>query len=403
MNKNKSIYGLPKKVIFCNKCVISSQRPSSTIEFKSSNPGEKKGINIENDGVCSACKFHSHKENNIDWSKREKKLLELLDKYRKNDGSYDVIVPGSGGKDSSFTAHILKYKYGMNPLTVTWAPHLYTDIGWKNFSNWMHEGGLDNLLYTPNGKLHRLLTRLAFKNLLHPFQPFIIGQRLIGPSIASKFGVNLIMYGENQAEYGNNIKDNNSPEMQDNYFSVSSKESIYLGGLSIKEIMNEYNFNLNDFVPYFPINNKLLNTARIDYQYLGYYLKWDPQECYYYASENTGFQSNTERTQGSYSKYSSIDDKIDPFHYYTTLIKFGLGRASYDASQEIRNDKITREEGIALVKKYDQELPTKYLNDFLKYISIDESEFWSIIDKFRPNHLWSKTNGKWVLNHTVHD
>jgi N-acetyl sugar amidotransferase len=291
----------------------------------------------------------------------------------------------------------------MNPLTVTWAPHLYTDIGWKNFSNWMHEGGLDNLLYTPNGKLHRLLTRLAFKNLLHPFQPFIIGQRLIGPSIASKFGVNLIMYGENQAEYGNNIKDNNSPEMQDNYFSVSSKESIYLGGLSIKEIMNEYNFNLNDFVPYFPINNKLLNTARIDYQYLGYYLKWDPQECYYYASENTGFQSNTERTQGSYSKYSSIDDKIDPFHYYTTLIKFGLGRASYDASQEIRNDKITREEGIALVKKYDQELPTKYLNDFLKYISIDESEFWSIIDKFRPNHLWSKTNGKWVLNHTVHD
>ena len=208
MNKIKSIYGLPKKVIFCNKCVISNQRPSSTIEFKSSNPGEKKGINFEDDGVCSACKFHSHKEKNIDWSKREKKLLELLDKYRKNDGSYDVIVPGSGGKDSSFTAHILKYKYGMNPLTVTWAPHLYTDIGWNNFTNWMHVGGLDNLLYTPNGKLHSLLTRLAFKNLLHPFQPFIIGQRLIGPSIASKFGVNLIMYGENQAEYGNNVKDN---------------------------------------------------------------------------------------------------------------------------------------------------------------------------------------------------
>ena len=403
MNKIKSIYGLPKKVIFCNKCVISNQRPSSTIEFKSSNPGEKKGINFEDDGVCSACKFHSHKEKNIDWSKREKKLLELLDKYRKNDGSYDVIVPGSGGKDSSFTAHILKYKYGMNPLTVTWAPHLYTDIGWNNFSNWMHEGGLDNLLYTPNGKLHSLLTRLAFKNLLHPFQPFIIGQRLIGPSIASKFGVNLIMYGENQAEYGNNVKDNNSPEMQNDYFSISSKESIYLGGLSIKEIMNEYDFNLNDFVPYLPINNKLIKTARINYQYLGYYLKWDPQECYYYASENTGFQSNTERTQGSYSKYSSIDDKIDPFHYYTTLIKFGLGRASYDASQEIRNDKITREEGVALVKKYDQEFPTKYFNDFLKYISIDESEFWSTIDKFRPNHLWSKTNGKWVLNHTVQD
>ena len=92
-----------------------------------------------------------------------------------------MCCSGSGGKDSAYTAHILKYKYNMNPLTVTWAPHLYTDIGWKNFTNWMHVGGLDNILFTPNGKLHRLLTQLSFKNLLHPFQPFIIGQRIIGP------------------------------------------------------------------------------------------------------------------------------------------------------------------------------------------------------------------------------
>lgn len=91
--------------------------------------------------------------------------------------------------------------------------------------------------------------------------------------------------------------------------------------------------------------------------YLGYYLKWDPQECYYYAADNTGFQANDERTEGTYSKYSSIDDQIDMFHYYTTLIKFGIGRATYDAAQEIRNGKITREEGVSLVRKYDQEFP----------------------------------------------
>ena len=146
---------------------------------------------------------------------------------------------------------------------------------------------------------------------------------------------------------------------------------------------------------------KLLKI-QINYQYLGYYLKWDPQECYYYASENTGFKANVERTEGSYSKYSSIDDKTDPFHYYTTLIKFGLGRASYDASQEIRNEKITREEGIALVKKYDQEFPKKYFKEFLEYISIDESEFWDIIDKYRPPHLWTKENNEWKLKHTIH-
>ena len=117
-------------------------------------------------------------KNNINWEEREKKLVDLCNKYRKNNG-YDCIIPGSGGKDSAFASHILKYKYGMNPLTVTWAPHLYTDIGWQNFTNWCHVGGFDNILFTPNGKLHRLLTKLAFENLFHPFQPFIIGQKII--------------------------------------------------------------------------------------------------------------------------------------------------------------------------------------------------------------------------------
>ena len=106
--------------------------------------------------------------------------------------------------------------------------------------------------------------------------------------------------------------------------------------------------------------------------------------------KHTGFQANTERTQGSYSKYSGIDDRIDWFHYYTTLIKFGLGRASYDAAQEIRNKKITREEGVNLVKKYDDEFPIKYFKDFLEYIDISENIFWETIDKFRPTHLWKE-------------
>ena len=102
-----------------------------------------------------ACHYNKIK-NNINWDDRELQLIELCKKIKKDSKSYyDCIVPGSGGKDSAYTAHVLKYKYGLNPLTVTWAPHLYTDIGWKNFQNWSHEGGLDNILFTPNGKLHR--------------------------------------------------------------------------------------------------------------------------------------------------------------------------------------------------------------------------------------------------------
>jgi hypothetical protein len=134
---------------------------------------------------------------------------------------------------------------------------------------------------------------------------------------------------------------------------------------------------------------------------LGYYLKWDPQECYYYASEHTGFSPNTERTEGSYSKYSSIDDRIDPLHYYTTFIKFGIGRATYDAAQEVRNGKISREEGVALVRRYDAEFPRRYLSEILEYMGISEERFHQVIDDARSPHLWRKEGDEWFLRHQV--
>jgi len=398
----ETYYGLPNKVKFCKKCVISNQRPSSTVEFKNKKGESKKVINFNNDGVCSACVFHEEKEQGIDWKVRDKKLVDLLAKFKSEDGSYDVIVPGSGGKDSAFTAHLLKYKYGMNPLTVTWAPHLYTDIGIKNFQEWMHTGGLDNILYTPNGKLHREMTKNAFHNLLHPFQPFIIGQRIIGPAIAKKFGVKLVMYGENQAEYGNAIEENSNPIMNMDFFSTDYTLLMRFGGVTMQEYIDSGDYTKADFAPYIAPNKQDLIDSGVEVHYLGYYVKWDPQECYYYAVENTGFEANSERTEGTYSRYSSIDDKVDPFHYFTTLIKFGIGRCTYDATQEVRNNKITREEAVYLVEKYDMEFPAKYFQDFLTYIDTTENEFWETIDNHRSPHIWGKdAEGNWKLRHTI--
>lgn len=398
--KNAAYFGLPPVVEFCLNCVISNQRPSSTIEFHSDSSEKKPTISFRN-GLCSACSYAFEKNKGIDWGDRERRLIEMLAQFKRNDGGYDVLVPGSGGKDSAYTAHVLKYKYGMNPLTVTWAPHEYTEIGWVNFTNWMHVGGLDNILYTPNGRLHRLLTRLAFKNLLHPFQPFIIGQRIIGPAMAARFGVKLVMYGENQAEYGNKIEENQKPTMDTAFFSAGDPLDMKFGGVTMRDIIVEYGFAHGDFAPYVPPSLEGLESTGVEVHYLGYYLKWDPQECYYYAVENTGFQANPERTEGTYSKYSSIDDRVDPFHYFTTLIKFGLGRASYDAAQEIRNGKITRDEGVNLVRRFDQEFPAKYFQEFLEYVSMTEMEFWETVDQFRSPHLWERVAGKWQLKHQV--
>lgn len=395
-------YDLPTNVIFCKKCVISNQRPNTTIEFKNTSKATKDTIRFDKNGICDACRFADYKETKIDWKRREKWLIALCNKHRSRNGYYDCIIPGSGGKDSGFVSHILKNKYGMNPLTVTWAPHLYTDIGWKNMTSWIHKGGFDNVLFTPNGKVHALLTKLAFENLLHPFQPFIIGQKNIGPKMALMYKIPLIFYGENQAEYGGNIEENDIPTMSDDFFAHEIKlDDLYLGGISAKTLINKHEISIKDLNPYLPASYSDLKKNHVQVHFLSYYIKWDPQESYYYAAENTGFNPNTERTEGSYSKYSSIDDKIDPFHYYTTLIKFGIGRATYDAAQEIRNQKITREEGVALVKRYDQEFPVKYFKEFLNYIHISEKRFWELIDQGRSPHLWQKIKSVWKLKYQV--
>ena len=136
----QTLYGLPTEVKYCKMCVISNQRPNSAVEYNHTKESKKETIHFDEDGICDACKFTERKRHEIDWKDRDKQLRELCDKYRKNDGSYDCIVPGSGGKDSFYASHILKTQYGMHPLTVTWAPHVYTDWGWKNFQSWIHAG-----------------------------------------------------------------------------------------------------------------------------------------------------------------------------------------------------------------------------------------------------------------------
>jgi len=137
--------------------------------------------------------------------------------------------------------------------------------------------------------------------------------------------------------------------------------------------------------------------------YLGYYLKWTPQEVYYYAVENTGFKARPFRTQGTYSKYNSIDDKIDDLHYYTTFIKFGIGRATYDSAQEVRNKHITREEGQALINRFDGEFPEKYFDEIMTFLEIKKDQFLEVCDKYRSPHIWANDNGGWKLRHNINE
>lgn len=383
-------YGLPEQVRFCTRCVISNQRPNSTAEYGHTAESRKQTIHLDDEGVCDACRVAEAKAK-INWDSREEDLRELCERYRSPTGAFDCIVPGSGGKDSFYAAHVLKTKLGMHPLTVTWAPHIYTQWGRRNFDRWL-DAGFSNLLYTPDKRVHRLLTRLAVENLFHVFQPFIIGQKSIAAKLAALYRIPLVFYGENEAEYGD-PKDRTATALRPADYHAY-RERIHLGGVSLYELKKYHGLRDADLEPYMPADPAALAKVGVEVRYLGYYLKWHPQSCYYYAVEHGGFEASPERTPGTYSKYNSIDDKIDDFHYWTTYQKFGIGRATYDAAQEIRSGDITRDEGVALVRKFDGEWPARFASEINEYLSVPgfdpmTDERWhELARKFRSPHLW---------------
>tara|TARA_B100002019_G_scaffold292166_1_gene314446 strand:- start:3647 stop:4855 length:1209 start_codon:yes stop_codon:yes gene_type:complete len=378
---------IEKEIEFCTNCVVSNQRPRTKI------------IN----GVCAPCIWSHEKDYKINWPEREKELKDLLDKFRKDDGSFDVVVPGSGGKDSFYVAHQLKHKYGMNPLCCTWAPFEWSHIGWKNFRNWTNSG-FPNITCHQNGSLHRKLSKLALELVGDAWQPFTYGQKSWAFHIAEKFDIKLIFYGENgEVEYGGSEKYKYLPkegpdEWEYEYFKGAAIDKIINRGLETKVFTNN-EANDPSFKFYRAPDPQKIIESGIEMHWYSYYKKWIPQENYYYAAKYGNFRNNHfGRSEGTYTKHVSLDDMLDGFHWYLSYMKFGMGRCSRDVQTDIRRNHITRREGVKLVNKFDGEFPKKYFSWFLNYLEITEEFFWEVMDYYRNiSNVWELKNGKWKL------
>lgn len=386
---------LPKEVFYCSKCVNPNQRPR---------------LQFDENRVCAACNYAYEKDHLIDWKKREDELLGLLDKYRSKDGSYDAIVPSSGGKDSGYVAHNLKYVYGMHPLSITWTPHQYTAHGWKNLQA-LIDSGFDSILYRPNGILHRKISRLAFELLGDHYEGWSYGANAYPLHMAIKMGIPLVFYGENQpVEYGGNIADKNrfeddySDRVHIQYKGTRGIDTLIEKGLEYGYFTEEEIKENTAALKYYKVPPlQELQQAGVRCIFLGYFKKWGPSTSNHYCQKNTGFRPNPDgRSPATYIDYHSLDDATDAFHFYMQFIKFTFGGCTSDASIEIRNGLITREKAVEMVKKYDSEFPPRpYFENFLNYMDLTEDEFWQTVEKFRTPQLWEKKDGTWKQKYQV--
>jgi N-acetyl sugar amidotransferase len=383
--KNLHVINPDEKIVYCKRCVLSNQRPR---------------VQFNDEGICGQCLYNDYKNTIVDWDKREKELEILCDKYRSNNGSWDVIVPGSGGKDSGYVAYTLKKKFGMHPLTVTWASAITTDIGNQNLYNFT-QAGFDDIFVTPNGKIHRKFSKLAFMETGDHFLPFSYGQLHVPIHIAVKFKIPFLMYGEHgELEYGGSLEDYNKSKIELTSDEYIGREFAPSSNPTSPEYWDTH-FEKNELQLYKLPPREELQTVGIEEYFFSYFENWKPEMHYEVAKNNLGFSPNPTRSEGTYTDFASLDDKTDGFHYYLAFLKFGIGRATSDAAHQVRQGIITRDEAVDLVLQYDGEYPSLHEKEFLEYMEMDKKILNEVFDKFRRPIIWKKDDDQWVLRQQV--
>jgi len=354
---------------YCKKCVYPDTKPQ---------------LNLNANGICDACLSAEEKEK-IDWVARKKELGKILEQYRNKNGSrYDCIIPVSGGKDSHFQTHIIKNMFGLNPLLVSFHPRDFTEVGRKNIEN-LKNFGVDCIEFTANPIVYKKLAKFGLIELGDAAWPEHIGIFTVPVQVAVAYKIPLLIWGENpQMEYGGPA-------------AVSTKQYLdrewneKYGGYFLDKIkpqdMVKYGIDLKDLKPYLYPSDEEIRSVGVTGIFLGYYMKWDARSQVEVVKK-LGFNVLNEPNEGTYTNYENLDTKYVGMHDYFKFLKYGFGRTSDHASIDIRNKRLTREEGLKLVKEYEGKIPTKYYKEFLNEFELTEQEFLKICDKFTNKSLF---------------
>jgi N-acetyl sugar amidotransferase len=352
-------------------------------------------ITFNDKGVCNACQWSEQKKT-LDWSSREKELKILLDKHRKSDGSFDVVVPVSGGKDGSYVAHNLKNKYGMNPLAVTVTPALPLELGDCNLRNFI-DSGYNHIQINPNPEVMSEMNKQGFIEMGFPYYGWLIAIQSAVVSLTNQLGIGLMFYGEDgEVEYGGA-----SDSVNRAGYDVSYMKKVYLEG-GYSKVLSKLPAEMKSRAKFwdFP-SDEALNKSPIFITHWSYFESWDSYRNYLVAKEFCGLKENEDTNGGTFTNFSQNDQALYHLHTYLMYLKFGFGRATQDAGIEIRRGAMTRSQAINLVKLYDNAYPEPFIKIYLDYYQMTQSEFDAVLDRWVNKSLFNKVNGRWTPNFEV--
>jgi N-acetyl sugar amidotransferase len=358
-------------------------------------PDTRPRVVFDADGVCNACR-NAEEKADIDWAARRTEFLRLIEPYRSRDGRWDCVVPWSGGKDSSSIAWRLKHEFGLNPLLVTFSPLVPNDVGQQN-RELMIQAGFDHLFFRPNQHVHRYLARRFFIERGNLKVPWDAGINAIPIQTAVRFAIPLVFYAEHgESEYGGRVLGPDSKKIKD--FTEVIEHHIGDDPRNwVDDTVNERDLN-----PYLYPDTAAVRAVGVTPLYFSYFFRWSMLENYRFIKSKIDFVTHPGgRTVGTFTDFDSLDDKADNLYYYLQFIKFGFGRAVRDACRMIQNQQMTRDEAIALARKYDGEFPDEFLVDMLDYLGMDRQTFDRTIDLHRNDEIWARGDEGWRLRYPV--
>ena len=358
---------------YCRRCVMPDTKPN---------------LFLDEEGICNACRSYENRKV-VDWEKRKTELLTLLDKYRSKDASnWDCIVPVSGGKDS--TVQVVRLlQLGMNPLCVTATTCDLTEIGRTNIEN-IKKLGVDYMEISPKPGVRAKLNYIGLTKVGDISWPEHVGIFTIPVRIAVQLNIPLLIWGENsQNEYGGPAADSENNVLDRRWL----EEFGGLLGLRVSDLEDSEGISKKDLIPYtYPSDEELKRTG-VTGLFLGYYIPWDGYSNSLLAQAH-GFRTWHSVTEGSIVNYENLDNYQTAIHEFFKFIKFGFGRASDHASLHIRRGRLTREDGIELVRKHDGRFPWTYLDkplsEILRPLNMTVDDFVKVCDRFTNKKLFLK-------------